>query len=178
MNEHRSFLEWHWQGKANIVGEKPFADRLSRNWTRALAVRGRWQAAWSMAQPAKFSVYQSRNACEIISDIRRDFLLSLKYRRWNKRIFCSVGQQYPRQILILLCVALISEKHTVPIFRSDGSRVSERQAVTTNHGSGKGIMPFSWNREGDRELWETDPRVNAWNSGHPQMTSLSGHQSN
>jgi hypothetical protein len=104
MNEHGALFEWYWQGKADILGEIPFANRLARNWTRAFAIRGRWQVAWSMAQPVNFSAYQSRKACEIILDIRRDILLPLKYtsRRRNKRIFCFVAQQYLRKILILL----------------------------------------------------------------------------
>jgi hypothetical protein len=95
--------EWAWViSRMMLTGEsqhtrwKTFADRLARKWTRTFAVRGQWRAAWSMAQPANFSVYQSRNACEIILDIRRDFLLPLKYRRRNKRIFCFVEQQYLR----------------------------------------------------------------------------------
>jgi hypothetical protein len=53
-------VEWNWQGKTEVLGEKPvpvplcpplIPHRLTRDWTRASAVGGRQLTAWAMARP-------------------------------------------------------------------------------------------------------------------------------
>jgi hypothetical protein len=53
-------VEWNWQGKTEVLGEKPvpvplcppqIPHGLIRDRTRASAVRGRRLTAWAMARP-------------------------------------------------------------------------------------------------------------------------------
>jgi hypothetical protein len=53
-------VEWNWQGKTEVLGEKPvpvplcppqIPHRLTRDRTRAFAVGGRRLTAWAMARP-------------------------------------------------------------------------------------------------------------------------------
>jgi hypothetical protein len=55
-------VEWSWQGKTEVLGEKPvpvplfppqIPHGLTRDQTRASAVGGRRLTAWAMAQPRK-----------------------------------------------------------------------------------------------------------------------------
>jgi hypothetical protein len=55
-------MEWNWQGKTEVLGEKPvpvplcppqIPHRLARDLTRAFAVGGRRLTAWAMARPLK-----------------------------------------------------------------------------------------------------------------------------
>jgi hypothetical protein len=58
-------VEWNWQGKTDVLGEKPFPvplrpPQIPHELTRASAVRGRRLTAWAMARPQKdreFYVY-------------------------------------------------------------------------------------------------------------------------
>jgi hypothetical protein len=61
-------VEWNWQGKTEVLGEKPvpaplcppqIPHGLTRDWTRASAVIGRLLTAWAMARPTIVS--RSRN---------------------------------------------------------------------------------------------------------------------
>jgi hypothetical protein len=53
-------MEWNWQGKPEVIGEKPAPVRLYppqiphgliRDGTLSSAVGGRWLTAWAMARP-------------------------------------------------------------------------------------------------------------------------------
>jgi hypothetical protein len=53
-------VEWNWQGKTEVLGEKPLPvplcppqipHGLTWDWSRASAVSGRWLTAWAMARP-------------------------------------------------------------------------------------------------------------------------------
>jgi hypothetical protein len=55
-----AMVEWNWQGKTEVLGEKPvpvplcplqIPHGLTRNWSRASVVRGRQLTTWAMAQP-------------------------------------------------------------------------------------------------------------------------------
>jgi hypothetical protein len=61
-------MEWNWQGKAEVLGEKPvpmplcplqILHGLTRNRTRASAVGGRRLTAWAMARP-RYDMFRSR----------------------------------------------------------------------------------------------------------------------
>jgi hypothetical protein len=61
MDECGLLVQWHWQGKAEVLGEKPvplllcaqhIPRGLSRDWTWASAVRGRRLTASAMERPA------------------------------------------------------------------------------------------------------------------------------
>jgi hypothetical protein len=54
-------VEWNWQGKTEVLREKPvpvplfppqIKHGLTRDQTRASAVRGRQLTAWAMARPS------------------------------------------------------------------------------------------------------------------------------
>ena len=62
-DEYRAVVEWYWQGKTELLGEKPVPVSLSPPqishglaWDRTLAsaVRGRWLTAWATAQSVSF----------------------------------------------------------------------------------------------------------------------------
>jgi hypothetical protein len=57
---NRTSVEWNWQGKTEVLGEKPvplplcppqIPHGLTRDRTRSSAVRGRRLTAWAMARP-------------------------------------------------------------------------------------------------------------------------------
>jgi hypothetical protein len=64
-------VEWNWQGKTEVLGKKPvpvplcppqIPHGLTRDWTRASAVRGRRLTAWAMARGVTYftKIYDSR----------------------------------------------------------------------------------------------------------------------
>jgi hypothetical protein len=60
-------MEWNWQGKTEVLGEKPvpvplcppqIPHGLARDRTRASAVEGLRLTAWAMARPTPFNIIQ------------------------------------------------------------------------------------------------------------------------
>jgi hypothetical protein len=75
-------VEWNWQGKTEVLGEKPVPGPLcptqtphglTRHRTRASAVGGRWLTAWAMALQIK--AYKGSRCTAVL-------ILSLRGTQW------------------------------------------------------------------------------------------------
>ena len=92
-------VEWNWQGKPEVLGENPvpvplcppqIPHGLTRDRTRASAVRGRRLTAWAMARSLLRMLLRSCSSVQnnripvFISSMRMGFPTCYPDRRWEK----------------------------------------------------------------------------------------------
>jgi len=60
MDEYGAMVEWYWQAKTEVFGQKPallphylqqISHRIPWDWTSSSMVRCQWPATWPMAHP-------------------------------------------------------------------------------------------------------------------------------
>jgi hypothetical protein len=102
-------VEWNWQKKTEVLGEKPVPVPLcpmTRDRTRASAVRGRWLTAWTMARltpPLRIPLHVWLPAITGLHNVDR-FLWDT---RWGQRNSFIIETEY------VLCEVRAAAEETV-----------------------------------------------------------------